>query len=49
MKSLAARAYENDQYWLMDIIDLIKGDRYCEKQWEKEYQEPTKNKKFWRR
>jgi len=32
--NLAVWAYDKDQYWLIDAIDVIKGTKYCEKQWE---------------
>ena len=52
MKSISARAFENDQYWLIDLIDFFKGHKHCEKEWEKEYRQTDKEKnmkKFWRR
>ena len=52
MKSISARAYENDNYWLIDLIDLFRGKGYCEKKWEEEYSPPKddkKIKKFWRK
>ena len=41
--SLAAKAYENDWYFMMDIIDSIKGSGHCEKQWDKEFPKPKSN------
>jgi len=50
-------AYDKDKYWLMDLIDAVKGKAHCEKQWTLKMRETmpmykvhelNKKKKFWR-
>ena len=53
----SARAFENDSFFLMDLIDTFKGSGHCQREWVK-YQEKTKDKdivekelkvkKYWR-
>lgn len=49
--SLTSYAYENDWYFLTDLIDSFKGTGHSEKEWAKKINATEKDrklKKFWR-
>lgn len=49
--NLASYAYEKDWYFLIGIIDAVKGAKYSEKEWDKKIkpsQREKNRKKFWR-
>lgn len=53
----SAKVFENNNFFLIDLIDVFKGSGHCQKEWVK-YQEETKDKdtvekelrqkKYWR-
>ena len=42
---IAAWAYEHDQYWLADMIDIAKGTGHCENEWDKKLQKEKDKRK----
>ena len=38
---MSAKAFEHDNYFMMDLIDAFRGIRHCEEEWTK-YQLKTK-------
>ena len=33
--SISAWAYDKDLYWLIDMIDIVRGTGYCENEWDR--------------
>ena len=47
----SARAFDNNNSFMIDLIDTFKGTGHCEKQWAKQLKKTShqvKRKKFWR-